>query len=411
MFREQAVKAQRKRLYGQVLIATPIRFWVLTAFLLSIIVVLVVFLATASFKRIVTAPGAIVPSKGIVHVRAPQAGVLSELNLKEGDQLSKGQVIGRITSQTAASSGGTRIAAQMQRLIGRAENLERQIKQAGVVAALELEELERNLVEIESKIEEFEKQLVLRQELLSEATRSFERINILAQQDLVKADVISAQNIRLINARQDVQQVRSEIAALRFQSDQIPAQKEQLRASAQLTRIPLESELAALVDEKAVLMSTQAYEIVSPVSGKATTVMLSQGAGIAAASSLFSILPKDDVLRAELYLPSSAIGFVEPGQPVQLQLDAFPYQRFGAVEGTVAEVSGSVIMPGTADLMIANDQPVYRVTVTLSQQVINTSERDVPLQPGMLLASNIVLEDRTLLMWLLEPFIAVAQRT
>lgn len=411
LFRKQAIEAQRTRLYGQVLIATPIRFWVVTFFLVSTIVVIVVFLATASFQRIVKAPGAIVPTDGIVNVRAPQSGVISEFDLAEGDRVTQDQVIGRITSATVDNSDGTRIAAQVQRLTGRIENLKRRIEQANVVAALELQAVEQKRVEIESKITELEQLLVLQKDLLSEAEQSFERVSTLSQRDLVNADAMSAQTVHFINARQDVQRLLSEIAGLRVQHNQIPVQKEQSRAQAKLNQIQLESELAALVDEEAVLMSTQAFNIVAPASGRATTVMVSQGDGIGAAVSLFSILPEDNALRAELYLPSSAIGFVQPGQSVQLQLDAFPYQRFGAIEGTVSEVSGSVIMPGTGNLLVASDQPVYRVIVALSQEVINASGQEVPLQPGMLLAANIVLEDRTLLMWLIEPFIAVAQRS
>ena len=58
-----------------------------------------------------------------------------------------------------------------------------------------------------------------------------------------------------------------------------------------------------------------------------------------------TLLPDGASLLAELFVPSRAIGFVEPGQRVRLMVDAFPYQRFGTLGGRVETVSQAVLSP------------------------------------------------------------------
>ncbi|WP_334021666.1 hypothetical protein [Alteromonas sp. S015] len=52
-------------------------------------------------------------------------------------------------------------------------------------------------------------------------------------------------------------------------------------------------------------------------------------------------------------------------------------------------------------------EPVYRVEVALSTQEIRAYCNSVPLQPGMLLSADVVLEQRSLLHWLFEPILSL----
>ena len=112
-------------------------------------------------------------------------------------------------------------------------------------------------------------------------------------------------------------------------------------------------------------------------------------------------------LIAELYLPSRAIAFVEPGQLVKLQYDALPYQKFGVAEGNVLRVSSTSLLPQELGVLTQNPEPLYRVEVGLSAQAVEAFGKDIPLQSGMELTADIVLEDRKLMEWLLEPIRSV----
>jgi membrane fusion protein len=217
--------------------------------------------------------------------------------------------------------------------------------------------------------------------------------------------------MRLNSALQDMQLLENDIAMMSLRLDGIPAEKDQIHARTELGRLELESERTTLISEMEVLRAMEPFDIVAPASGIATAIVVADGHNIADSRPLFSILPADGKLQVELFLPSSSIGFVQEGQSVRLLLDAFPYQRFGTVEGIVSELTSSVILPGGSENLVRADQPVYRVTVELMTDSIWAYGREQFLQPGMLLKANIVLEDRTILTWLLEPLLSVARRT
>ena len=82
-------------------------------------------------------------------------------------------------------------------------------------------------------------------------------------------------------------------------------------------------------------------------------------------------------------------GFIRSGQRVKLRYSAFPYQKFGQYEGTVASVSRSAISPAELSQQLAGltslygaNVPVYRITVTLASQAVRAYGEQVPLQPS-----------------------------
>jgi membrane fusion protein len=103
---------------------------------------------------------------------------------------------------------------------------------------------------------------------------------------------------------------------------------------------------------------------------------------------------------------------VQPGQDVEISLQAFPYQRFGTIRGTIRTVSSTVISPAEVGFQgLRVDEPVFRIRVTLSRETIMAYGRAIPLQPGMLASAEIIFDRRSLLRWLFDPIYAVGRRS
>ena len=153
------------------------------------------------------------------------------------------------------------------------------------------------------------------------------------------------------------------------------------------------------------------HPVEAPIAGRVTAIQTGIGRTVGGAVPLMAIVPIGSPLRAELYAPSRAIGFIRKGQEVRLLYDAFPYQRFGSFVGKVDTVSRIVIGPGELDAPLKIEEPVYRVTATLKDQQLQAFGEVVPFQPGMTLTANIVLDRRSFWDWLMTPFNAVAKRT
>ncbi|RTL39040.1 MAG: hypothetical protein EKK53_18050 [Burkholderiales bacterium] len=120
-------------------------------------------------------------------------------------------------------------------------------------------------------------------------------------------------------------------------------------------------------------------------------------------------------LQAQLFAPSRTAGFVQPGQEVYLRFQAFPFQKFGMAKGSVVAVSRSPIAPsdlpsGQTQAIVTAAQanePMYRITVQLPRQTINTYGRETALAAGMSVDADVRQDNRKIVEWLLEPALAV----
>lgn len=95
---------------------------------------------------------------------------------------------------------------------------------------------------------------------------------------------------------------------------------------------------------------------------------------------------------------------------VRLLYDAFPYQKFGPAWGEVGAVSATVLAPQEVSAIVPVEEPVYRVTARLDAQSMRAFGAETPLQPGMALRADVILEQRSFAEWLLEPLLAIGAR-
>jgi membrane fusion protein len=142
----------------------------------------------------------------------------------------------------------------------------------------------------------------------------------------------------------------------------------------------------------------------APTDGRVSTLQATVGQSVDPQRLQLEIVPQDAVLQAELFVPARAIGFVEPGQPVRILYDAFPYQHFGTYSGRVTKVSQTILTGPDARGPIALKEPAYRVTAALDRADVDISGKKIALQPDMLLKADIILEKRALISWLTSPF-------
>jgi membrane fusion protein len=122
------------------------------------------------------------------------------------------------------------------------------------------------------------------------------------------------------------------------------------------------------------------------------------------------LLPADARLRAHLYAPSSAVGFLRADQPVLLRYQAFPYQKFGHHKGQVLQVSRTPLSAGELGLAPGGAEPMYRVTVTLERQTVDAYGQAQPLAAGMQLEADVLLDRRRLIEWIFEPVLGLSGR-
>lgn len=121
---------------------------------------------------------------------------------------------------------------------------------------------------------------------------------------------------------------------------------------------------------------------------------------------LLSLVPKDEILRAEVWVSNEDIGFVREGQLVKLKFAAFPFQKYGMVEGTVEHLSADAADGNSAGQSGPNKktQPLlYKALVRLKDMVLSLDGQRFALSAGMQTNAEIWLGDRTVMEYLLSP--------
>lgn len=204
-------------------------------------------------------------------------------------------------------------------------------------------------------------------------------------QPLVQLD---AAEMRALHAR-----LREELQTSERQLRQLMVSRPVNETLEQQNRIArLQSEIAAA--ENALRYTT----ITAPFAGVVTSMEVrGRGAVLQAGQTVASIAPADAPLVVEARVSNKDIAFVEPGLAVKLKLDAFPFQEYGVVEGTVSAVAPDA-------LTNEDGSSFYKVLITPRQTSISAKGKAVPLRPGLALSAEIITERKSILSLLFEPF-------
>jgi hemolysin D len=112
---------------------------------------------------------------------------------------------------------------------------------------------------------------------------------------------------------------------------------------------------------------------------------------------LMTLVPRDEKLRAEIWVRNDDIGFVRETQPVKVKLAAFSFQKYGMLEGSVAQIGADAAEQDDARRL------AYRTLVNLKTQTLDAGGVKYRLSPGMQVSAEIHLGTRTVLEYLLSP--------
>ncbi|MGN6451227.1 MAG: HlyD family type I secretion periplasmic adaptor subunit, partial [Brucella intermedia] len=172
----------------------------------------------------------------------------------------------------------------------------------------------------------------------------------------------------------------------------------------------------------------QSMIIESPIDG---TVQLSSittvGQVVAAGAELMRIVPKNDQIEIEAYLPNRDAGFVTAGQPAVIKIEAYPFTRFGVIGGSVIHVATDAIPEPDAEQLesTAAREPqsfvptgnvqrvqnlVFPVTVKPDQAAIAVNGRPMPLTPGMAVTVEVKTGKRRILEYLFSPLVEITSQ-
>lgn len=407
--------------------------------LLALVGCTLAWAALGKLDIVAVAEGKLVPSTYVKIVQPAEQGVVKEILVQEGEAVKEGQVLIRMDAALSDADGRAlasdyytksitlrRIDAQLE---GRP--LERGAEDPGAIFAQALAQYGANVQAYENALAQ--ERAVLdkaRQELAAasevrnkliqtlpyyrEQEKAFEKLakdgfagrlmyTDKQRERIEKEQDLKSQQFIIRGARASIAQSEKRIAQITADYRR-QLQAERLDVAPQAER--LRQELAKQQHRHGLL------ELRAPQAGLVKDLATHTPGTVAAPGTiLMTLVPKDETLRAEVWVANDDVGFVRPRQEAKIKLAAFQFQKYGMLDGTVAQVSADATETPTpnirSDGLVGRDRPTgplaFRALVDLKQQHLLVDGERYSLAPGMQVVSEIRLGERTVLEYLLSP--------
>jgi membrane fusion protein len=415
LFRDEALAAQRTQLLGRIVLTPRISMFWLSAIAALLALALIAFLLLGSHTRRVTVSGQLLPAGGLIRVHTPQAGVVLDKKVVDGQQVRKGDLLYVLTSDRAGE-GARELQADIARQVGsRKGSLEQEIDRSRQVQDGELASLQRRADTLRAETAAIAAQIEQQKTRLSIAEDVRKRYQSLADQDYIAREELLQKEIDLTEQRSRLRALERDALGVQREFGQVQQEQVATRLRHANLLAQLEREVSSTDQQLTEVEGRRRVMVTAPEAGRATLVVAEVGQTVDLNQPLVTLVPAGGELQARLYAPSSSIGFVQPGDAVLLRYQAFPYQKFGQQEGVVSTVSTSAVNPseltGLPTSELAAGEPVFAIQVKLKSNTIDANGQARPLQSGMWLEADILQERRKLYEWMLEPLFSVTRRS
>ena len=379
---------------------------------------------------VASASGKTLPRERVKVVQAPDIGVVRAIYVTDGQRVNAGDILIDLdpTNATAdraqareqlaiaeidlargeallsfingrqgvfdATSADAVIAKRQQELINAQINeytahLEAFNKQS--------EERAADIEVTKSQIEKLQRTLPLVQEQVSI------REKLLNKGYMARLTVIEIKE-RQVAMEQDLQTMQEKLVKARAAYDTVNRQIDQLREEftkdvlVDITEAEVRVRLAREDLNKADLHHSL-QSLKSPVDGVIQQLAVHTiGAIVKPADPLLIVVPGEGELIVQAALLNKDIGFVQEGDQAEIKLEAFPFTKYGVIDGVIEDISNDAVQNETLGL-------VYQVRVKLNRQTIRVKGREIYLSPGMAATTEIKIGTRRIIEFLLSPLL------
>ena len=357
--------------------------------LLAAIAMAVAWAGFSQVDIVAKANGRVVPDGKEQVIASLEGGILRELLVREGQQVTEGQALAmldptRFESQQAEGTSkklallGT-LARLQAEATGKALKFPDEIPEA--VAAAEIESNEA------------------RQRALNEAVETTGRSAALLQRELNMAQTMSARGLM---SEVEVMRVRRQLNDLQLQTQE---RINRFRQEAAGEMVRVRNELALLEEQMVVRDDAlRRTTLLSPVNGVVKTVRTNTVGGVVQPGApVMEILPLGPRVLVEARVKPADIGFVRTGQVVRVKLSAYEYTIYGSLDGTVVSISPDAM--GDPEKAATPEGTWYRAMVRADPSGLQKAGKPLSVLPGMTGTVEIRTGQRSVLAFVLRPML------
>lgn len=407
----------------------PLSSHLLLVFILMFFALFFVWAYFAELDEVTRGDGTVVPSSEIQKISSLEGGIIEEFFIKKGQEVKRGEILVRLSDIAAAGDLGsnkvrylgllatvTRLQAEVE---GRMPKFPKEVMQGvpqSVVEEMKSYSANKNQVSNQTMIMEQQKSQ-RSQELNELQVRSSDirgQLSLVREEKKIVAPLVARGSAPKMELLQLALQIKEKETELNGVLSAIPRARSAIReANARIgevksaSKAQSQTELSAKIIEMSALKQGLAgladrkkrAEIKSPVNGYIKALTVYTVGGVVQPGQVFiEIVPKDDQLLIEARINPKDIAFLYPGQPVIVKITAYDFAIYGGLKGKVMGISPDAVTNEEGDSF-------YLVQIMTEENALKRKGEILPIIPGMIASVDILTGEKTIMEYLLKPFI------
>ncbi|MGE8655004.1 MULTISPECIES: HlyD family type I secretion periplasmic adaptor subunit [unclassified Acinetobacter] len=363
---------------------TSLIIWIITIGL----AVLLIWAWLFKLEEVSTGTGKVIPSSKEQIIQSLEGGILTKLNVKEGQIVEQGQVLAQLDPTRFESN-----VAETESLLVAARATAARLRAEVNGTALTFP---NDVLKIPALVNEETALYHSRRANLDESLSGLKQALVLVQQELAMTEPLvakgAASEVEVLRLKRSANDLQNQMNDVRNQY-YVKSREELSKAN-----MDIESQ-QQVVRGKSDTLSRTVFK--SPVRGVVKEIdVMTLGGVIPQNGKLMTIVPLDEQLLVEARISPRDIAFIRPGQEALVKITAYDYSIYGGLKGKV-----TVISPDTLRDEVKQDQFYYRVYIrTDSDKLTNKEGKDFSITPGMVATVDIRTGSKTVLEYLVKPF-------
>ncbi len=408
----------------------PLSKHLLLVSIMTFFVMFILWANWATLDEVTRGMGKIIPSSEVQALQSLDPGIVEEFLVKEGEAVEKGQVLMRLRDIEAASDLGANRArylgllASIARLQAEAEGRknvdfpDEVKKEASESVREEMNAFRANMLQLIGQMNVLQKQLDQREQELDELnTRIGDLkgiVHLLRKEKEMIASLVergSAPEIELLQLRRGIKEKMTELNSLKSSAPRVRSSIDEAKARLEEVQQNVRAEAQEKLSDKANQLNEirerltglrerkGRKEISSPISGTIQELTVNTIGGVVrAGEDLIKIVPSDDQLIVEARVKPSDRAFIYPGQQAVIKVTAYDFSIYGGLKGELLDISADTFED-------ENGNPYYRVRLRTYEKELKRKGEVLPIIPGMVASVDILTGKKTVMQYLLKPFV------
>lgn len=324
-------------------------------------------------------------------IQSLEGGILSQMNVREGDIVEKDQVLLKIDATRAQAS----YRETLSKVIGLKASITR-LRAEAYQQPLEFDEMVKtDKAVMQQEIQAYN----ARKNALNESVSGLQRSYDLSSREIQLAEPLAAKGliseVEILRMRRAANEIKSQIVER--------TNRYQAEANAELAKFELELSQTSenLVGRADVVERTT---ITAPVRGTVKNVRVNtRGGVIQPGEHILEIVPLEDQLLVEGKIRPSDVAFLHPGLDATVKITAYDYSIYGGLKGKVEHISPDTLKDDQKAAAGRADDTYYRVLILTNSSMLEAGGKSLPIIPGMVATVEIRTGEKTILDYLLKP--------